>query len=661
MFGFLFGSALGAAALAGWPIYLHLRRRRRMKVQSVPSLRLFGFTKRKTRRIRIQQLALLVMRVTFVLAIALLLAQPFVSVSKYLPLPPVAGEKRDNLVLAIVLDDGLSSMHGNSTRTRLDESKAVLKRIIGSLPSNGNVSFALTSSPFAGPLLRRDEALAYLKKISSIPRPGEAVEAVKSVVRTFAGKQVCIVISAPRANDLWYSHEKAFEKAGGLGVYLHDLDPIRTTEMIRRIDHNSIRLQGKPGDLQAKSFTISGAEGIVVRRTITAHEALIGEVSLPSTDDERFLKVTVGDATHPWHTYYHRPQAHASSKKRVVILRRTNEAGVAMDKIVTSLLLACGVELVIDHLNPETEPLPEHADAVVAVEGMEAIATVKEWLVRGGGGHATVLLVPPAPADHGWNAPVNTHPSQAPTKIVDTQGLPIDELAVLEIRNMRPERLTEPMVGKTVLATADGLAIRTREVRPKGGDLWRLGIEVNTSEPAVFHPSFPVLLASIMLPKTSDVKDKDVTVGDVVRVDEWFGSDLSSGEVTLPNGEIVQVQLGMANSTFVRVNDPGVYVMSTSGTQRYRVANVPRDPSTTSLSMEEITTLLGEPKITVIDGKSRITPEDFQQMETVESQRSVRKKRRDLSPIVFIFALVSLSVEALLLYLVWRRKASIAE
>jgi hypothetical protein len=212
-----------------------------------------------------------------------------------------------------------------------------------------------------------------------------------------------------------------------------------------------------------------------------------------------------------------------------------------------------------------------------------------------------------------------------------------------------------------VLTTADELAIVTKEVRDDGGETWRLGFDVSKDESAIYHPSFPLLLTSILLPERTNSEDVEATVGDVLRVDEWYGSDQLAGTMKLPDGQEVTISTGSANATFVKVDLPGAYAFHAAGTTQYRVANVPRDASNSSLSLDEMTELLGSPELTMITTRSRIRPEDFQQMETAESVTSRRKKRRDLSPIVFILALIFLSVESILLYSVWKRKASVAE
>ena len=87
MFGFLFSGALFGLATIGWPIYLHFRKNRNAQIQVVPSLRIFGFSRKRVQRLRLQQLLVLLARILVLLALFLLVAQPFCRTIRTLPLP----------------------------------------------------------------------------------------------------------------------------------------------------------------------------------------------------------------------------------------------------------------------------------------------------------------------------------------------------------------------------------------------------------------------------------------------------------------------------------------------------------------------------------------------------------------------------------------------
>ncbi|MBT4821032.1 MAG: hypothetical protein HON70_35305, partial [Lentisphaerae bacterium] len=79
MFGLLFSTAMFGLATIGWPVYLHVRKRREQQIQIVPSLRIFGFTSQRARKMRLQQLVLLLARAAILIFLFALVAQPFVN------------------------------------------------------------------------------------------------------------------------------------------------------------------------------------------------------------------------------------------------------------------------------------------------------------------------------------------------------------------------------------------------------------------------------------------------------------------------------------------------------------------------------------------------------------------------------------------------------
>ena len=76
-FGILVSGALLTLASIGWPVYLHFRNRKNIQIQRVPSLRLFGFSKKRTKRILFEHLLLLLSRCLMLAALAILLAKQF--------------------------------------------------------------------------------------------------------------------------------------------------------------------------------------------------------------------------------------------------------------------------------------------------------------------------------------------------------------------------------------------------------------------------------------------------------------------------------------------------------------------------------------------------------------------------------------------------------
>ncbi|MEM7397013.1 MAG: BatA domain-containing protein, partial [Verrucomicrobiota bacterium] len=133
MIGLIFSGVLAGLVGVGWPIYLHLRQKRKNRIQDVPSLRLFEIKPRKVKRFRLENILLLIARLLFIVFLCFLVSQPFYETENYLPLPMLDGGE-ETLTLGIVLDDSITSVHADETGTRLDKAKAWAIARIEALP-----------------------------------------------------------------------------------------------------------------------------------------------------------------------------------------------------------------------------------------------------------------------------------------------------------------------------------------------------------------------------------------------------------------------------------------------------------------------------------------------------------------------------------------------
>ena len=147
MIGFLAAGALGGIVTVGWPVYLHLRRRQKPRVQVVPSLLLFAHAPRPSRLSVFERIVLLVARAMFLVLLWAMVSQPYVETHLHLPLPQIGEEDLEECLIGIVLDDGLTSLHGPEGETRLDASRRWLRARIRGLPEHARVSVAFTSFP----------------------------------------------------------------------------------------------------------------------------------------------------------------------------------------------------------------------------------------------------------------------------------------------------------------------------------------------------------------------------------------------------------------------------------------------------------------------------------------------------------------------------------
>src|SRR5262245_6720475 len=131
---FIHGYLLAGLVLVGVPILLHLIMRQKPKRLAFPA---FRFLRQKARinqrKIRLQHLLLLALRVLLIAALCLALARPRLAASRV----PFGGEQA---VAAVLVFDTSASMEYTVDRTRLDEAKRRAGEILDDLAPNSLVA-----------------------------------------------------------------------------------------------------------------------------------------------------------------------------------------------------------------------------------------------------------------------------------------------------------------------------------------------------------------------------------------------------------------------------------------------------------------------------------------------------------------------------------------
>src|SRR4051812_46589486 len=115
---FIHGYLLGGLLLAGVPVLLHLTLRQKPRRLPFPAFRFLRQKQRvNQRRLRLQHVLLLALRVLVIAALCLALARPRVFSHRL----SLAGERP--VACALVFDTSLSMEYGAGGITRLDEAK----------------------------------------------------------------------------------------------------------------------------------------------------------------------------------------------------------------------------------------------------------------------------------------------------------------------------------------------------------------------------------------------------------------------------------------------------------------------------------------------------------------------------------------------------------
>lgn len=174
--GFAFGSPLMLWGLtaAGIPILIHLLHRRRFKTVQWAAMRfLLAATKKQARRLKLEQLLLLIVRTTIVLLIALALSRPTAeTMGNYFQ----AEGPRHRI---IVIDATLSMGYAPSGRTRFDRAKDLARQVVNSARQGDAINLVRISDSTPHVIVRRPafQPAAVSEEIEQLVLMDERVDA----------------------------------------------------------------------------------------------------------------------------------------------------------------------------------------------------------------------------------------------------------------------------------------------------------------------------------------------------------------------------------------------------------------------------------------------------------------------------------------------------
>ena len=134
---------LGLIALAV-PVYLHLRHKPRSQPFKFPAIEfLLQAQKKQKRRLRFEQLLLMIFRIAMLCLLALLFAKPFID-EQY-----NASKAGLSKPLVLILDDSASMLAGPPSRRFFDEALTQIRELCQARPSSSPIRLLLASNPQA--------------------------------------------------------------------------------------------------------------------------------------------------------------------------------------------------------------------------------------------------------------------------------------------------------------------------------------------------------------------------------------------------------------------------------------------------------------------------------------------------------------------------------
>jgi hypothetical protein len=195
---FLSAPLLGGLVLAGIPILIHLLNRRRFTLVEWAPMKYLKLTiKTNRRRLRIEQIILLILRTLVIIALFLAISRPTLSEGGGLL------ASRARVSRFIVIDDSLSMGYQADHRSAFDSAKEAASQVLHAIGAQDSITAILTTSP-AAPLVREatlqdpNQLLAQidaLEPTEAATRWGPTFKSVDDLlnVSTFPEKELVII------------------------------------------------------------------------------------------------------------------------------------------------------------------------------------------------------------------------------------------------------------------------------------------------------------------------------------------------------------------------------------------------------------------------------------------------------------------------------------
>jgi hypothetical protein len=656
----------------------------------VPSLRIFAPAATRTRPRRIQRLFLLLSRAAILVALFLLVSQPYLESDRELPLPVLAGSTDPYQFLGVVVDDSLTALHGEQEAERLERSKSWLLEQLDRLPDTVRVSVVTTSCSQPTGFLARRKAASLIERLSVVSREGNASEALLEMADLLRRRPGALVVAAPLEKSLWPvadSRPKHSEPTGAKRIdrlFFLDTTRYRTEPYIRRAaaragagGHLS-ELAGSQEALAGKRLRLRNARGETVwKHEISVHEALSKKVVVDTRTCRRGgyeISLEGKGPSHRWRHYFVTAGTRVRRADRFALFAASaSPAARVIDTIVRALrpdIPRFFVPLSSDAAGDAMEELPD-ASAAVFVGGRGVTPRVLAWLERQLDGGIQVVCFPPGSGDAageqearavpggrlpGWEdasllaGPFRVHGAQLPA------SHRLDDVLLGDWGDFALQRGREPVFprrGRSVITTEAGRTLLALSAPNPRSSVWALGMPITLEEGSlVYHPLFPLLLDWLLFPsgRAAGASQGDARVGENVELGAWFGREPAGADLLLPSGETLP--LGQ-DRKWLPVSAPGVYELRAAGDSEFRVANHRRAREDGACDRESWQNLGFARRTVWLSGDDFLAARELEAFSVEELESP--PQRYDLSSVAALFLLMFLVSEAGFLARCWRR------
>ena len=301
---------LGVSAI-GVPILIHLLNKRRVERVVWAAMRFLRLSvEQNQRRIRIEDMILLILRCALVALLALVLARPVLRSSSA---ASVLGS--NDVTAVVILDNSYSMTQTDGVRSRFDAAREAAETVITSLPAGSSAAVLLASDIVAPvipePTFDLTYAAGQLKKAKIFDRPTDLLPSVREALNTLSGRTAL--------------RKEIYVITDGQGAALR-----RSTEITKLLeDHKSdvrahVLLVGQPveNNLGVSSLRVDGgivAVNVPLRLEVSVHNY--------GKTDARDVPVSIAVDDEPAMDQAVIPTIPAGEERSVMLFARLKTAG----------------------------------------------------------------------------------------------------------------------------------------------------------------------------------------------------------------------------------------------------------------------------------------------------------------------------------------------
>lgn len=588
MIGFLHAGALVGLVAVAVPILIHLLKMNRRK-QVVPSLLLFTSLKKTSRRYRIRNWIVLLLRILAVSFLIFLLARPYLRMSMW----SASLKSQAPLSLGIVIDDGLSSYLAVAGETLLRRSIRKATRLLKTLSDKDLVVIGFTSDGACSRPMTPRQAVAMLNGARSVPVNTNLRDVMENIWRTLRkdknGKHCGLVIFAPLTRDLWKDVGVGGEMPRARYVNIDALTNTPVDAFIQNVFEEgndelcAVRVHGEPFQLNDAFLNVMDSSGTRVSESrLDLDMAIRKTVSISNANfkpgkgvDFELEPIAVGKGGE-LRRFYWVPEIERERKRILIIYDDTPVSTLYAQIAYVALRSTEDSDSRIDFIDISSDSVRNEKalnnDALVLCPLKDYSRLTKNVTRRVADGERVVVFPPAASVGEFTifdGDKIEFRPDivfNSPQKLSVAMGISDDGKRMMSLADKglaiaRIEKIHPPKTNANdqILLFCDQRPVVVKRLGMKGKEivLFGVGLERGAMD-LLTNPVFPQLLKELVLGR-QEKYNLTKYVDEIVNAGEWLGIDQGSFLCRFPNGSESVLSWGKEKPFDLFLSEAGIY------------------------------------------------------------------------------------------------------